>query len=74
LKLEKIDIQEDYSRRICETLKVQQITNREDVNEMWIKIRNAIQQTTKITIGIKEKRKKPWFNKICEDAVQRRIA
>jgi hypothetical protein len=37
-----------------------------------IKIINAIQQTAKITIGIKEKRKKPRFNKICEDTVQRR--
>jgi hypothetical protein len=42
------------------------------MNEMWIKIRNVIQQTTKIAIGIKEKRKKLWFNLICEDAVQRR--
>jgi len=43
------------------------------VNDVWIKIRNARQQTAKITIGIKKKRKKPWFNKICEDAVQRRM-
>jgi len=43
------------------------------VNDVWIKIRNTVQQTAKTTIGIKEKRKKPWFNVlICEDAVQRR--
>jgi len=71
-KLEEVNIQKDYDRKICETLKVQQITNTDDVNDVWIKIRNTVQQTAKTTIGIKEKRKKPWFNQICEDAVQRR--
>lgn len=33
---------------------------------------DAVQQTAKITIWIKKMRKKPGFNKICEDAVQRR--
>ncbi|XP_025203118.1 craniofacial development protein 2-like [Melanaphis sacchari] len=71
LKLEEVNIQKDYGRKICETLKVQQITNTDDVNNVWIKIRNTVQQTAKTTIGIMEKRKKPWFN-LCEDAVQRR--
>ncbi|KAL4154026.1 hypothetical protein QTP88_001859 [Uroleucon formosanum] len=67
-KLEEVNIQKDYIRRICETFKGQQITNTNDVNDVWIKIRNAVQQTAKITLGTKKNRKKPWFHKICEDA------
>jgi len=33
------------------------------MNDVWIKIRNAVQQTAKITIGIKKKRKKPGLTK-----------
>jgi len=62
-KLEEVNIQKDYSKRICATLKVQQITNTNDVNDVWVKIRNAVQQTAKITIGIKKKRKNPSLTK-----------
>jgi hypothetical protein len=41
-KLEEVNIQKDYGRKICETLKVQQITNTDDVNDVWIKIRNTV--------------------------------
>jgi len=33
------------------------------VNEVWIKIRNAVQQTAKITIEIKKKRKNAGLTK-----------
>lgn len=33
-KLDEVNIQEDYGRKIGETLKVQQIANTDDVNQM----------------------------------------
>lgn len=65
-KLEDVNKQKNYSKRISETLKKQQIISIDDGMMCGAKL------TAKLTLEIEEQRKKPWFNKICEDAVQRR--
>jgi len=41
------------------------------VNDVWIKIRNTVQQTAKTTIGIKEKRKNPGLTKYAKTQYRR---
>lgn len=48
------------------------IINTSDVNKTWNQIKDTVRQSEKMILGIKKNGKKPWFNKACEDSVQRR--
>lgn len=58
MKLKYVNIHQNYINRISENLKDQQLINTNDVNNVWNKIEDTVQQATKITIGIKKNRKK----------------
>ena len=47
-------------------------TNNDDVEIIWSGIKRVIQKATAKTVGKQRRIKKPWFNQICEDALQRR--
>jgi len=47
-------------------------TSNDDVDIIWSGIKNAIQEAATKTVGMQRRIKRPWFNQICEDALQRR--
>lgn len=43
-----------------------------NVNEGWEQIRDVISNVANKSLGTKKLKPKPWFNRICEEALQRR--
>jgi len=44
-----------------------------NVDEDWEQIRDVISNVTNKTLGTKNQKSRPWFNVICEEALQRRL-
>lgn len=64
---------EDFCKNISNEFKNEHIDNEnDDIKSVWSAIRNVIRKATKKTVGKRRYTRNPWFNQICENALQRR--
>lgn len=75
--VEKLDdkrILRDNNSTTKNIFEEKQIKYTSDVNEIWNKVKDAIEAAATEVIGTKRNVSKVWFNNICEEALQRRKA
>lgn len=70
-KLSEKKICEEYKCKIDNILKRKQVKN-ESVNEAWDRLKEIVSGASGEVLGRKKLVYKPWFNKICEEAIKRR--
>ncbi|CAI6347758.1 unnamed protein product [Macrosiphum euphorbiae] len=71
-KLENHDIGKLFVNSIKDTLQSKQRIFEGNIDEGWEEIRDALSNVANKTLGTKKLKPKPWFNRICEEALQRR--
>lgn len=71
-KLEDQSIINQFSNKIKETLQEREVVADADVDENWEQIRSTINNVAATILGKKNLKTKPWFNRVCEEAVERR--
>ncbi|KAL4152896.1 hypothetical protein QTP88_000729 [Uroleucon formosanum] len=72
-KLYDLKICEDFCKNISNEFNNEHIDNEnDDIESLWSIIRNVIRKATKKTVGKRRFMRNPWFNQLCENALQRR--
>jgi len=71
-KLDKQDIGKEFENSIKDALQSKQIMVDGNVGEGWEQIKDVISNAANKTLGTKKPKSKPWFNRICDKALQRR--
>ncbi|CAI6370121.1 unnamed protein product [Macrosiphum euphorbiae] len=71
-KLENHDIGKLFVNSIKDTLQSKQRIFEGNIDEGREEIRDALSNVANKTLGTKKLKPKPWFNRICEEALQRR--
>lgn len=71
-KLEDQSINNHFSNKIKEILREREAVADVDVNRNWEQIRSAINNVATTILGKKNLKYKPWLNRVCEEAIERR--
>lgn len=71
-KLKDQSINNEFSNKIKEILQGREVVADTNVNRNWEQIRRAINSVGTTILGKKNLKTKPWFNRICEEAIERR--
>jgi len=72
-KLEDQSTNKKFSNKIKEILQREEVVADADVNyRNWEQIRRAINSVVTTILGKKTSKTKLWFNRICEEAIERR--
>jgi hypothetical protein len=73
-KLEDQSLNNQFSNKIKKILQEKEVVADADVDRNWEQIRSAINNVMATILGKKNLKTKPWFNRVCEEAIERRVA
>jgi len=71
-KLTDKQICKEYAESFQNIIKNKQLDVEENVDKTWELVKESITEAATKVLGKKVPRVKPWFNRICEETVQRR--
>jgi len=71
-KLEDQSINDQFSNKVKEILQEKETVAEADVDRHWEQIRSAINNAATTILGKKNLKTKPWFNRVCEEAIESR--
>jgi len=71
VKLTDKQICKEYEESFQNIIKNKQLDVKENVDKTWELVKESITEAAMKVLGKKVPKSKPWFNRICEEAVQR---
>jgi len=72
VKLTDKQICKEYAESFQNIIKNKQLDVKNNVDKIWELVKESITEAATKVLGKKVPKTKPWFNRICEEAVQRR--